>query len=630
MPLFKLQPYSFYTSLKEWLFGRAQQIVTGKQIIFTELFSTLRLADSFEHLRKTLPRFGHSLVSDRRGSLWMFGGYSLSHGPLNDIRLFDTRNITWMQVTVESTPDAKMPMGRYFHGADINQRWSEVEKADLWPPAVSGHSLTYYRNGTQESLIIIGGSSPHGGFLNLVWEYRLDKEQWQPINTKGNGPAGIYGHSTVYHSQSNCLYIFGGIIFERQQSTVSNNLYMLYYETKTWSELNSLGVSLHLRNNSSEGREPQPRFFHSSVTTDNYMIVLGGRTYPWNITDTFYAYSYNCHQWINLVSEAIEKVGPFPTQSYAQAMTIEPDGDAAYVIGGWGIDTQSTVLKLELPVDLCNIWPKRFNCLRIPGCGYCSYIMNEIIVSEMCHTNIDDCPLVAIGNSSKVTNQGKICTPFSMSVNNCSIVDDCTMCIKTNYCTWCQGKCISNGTICSTHFSECPYNKCVATDCVQCHQMSGCNWSYSRRECIQINQEQEENAVSVCPQLCIKYSTCTSCLEATDCRWSTQLDECISASYQSIYCAGGVCGLVLQAEDRQYCPEPCNSFTQCSSCLRHAHCGWCAKPDLSGEGICTEGSNERPMSTTCETIYFQNSNILLVFSNNNLLHLLQKKLLQAN
>lgn len=66
--------------------------------MFVELFNTERLSDSFEHLRKTLPRFGHSLVSDRRGSLWMFGGYSLSHGPLNDIRMFDTKNISWIQV----------------------------------------------------------------------------------------------------------------------------------------------------------------------------------------------------------------------------------------------------------------------------------------------------------------------------------------------------------------------------------------------------------------------------------------------------------------------------------------------------------------------------------------------------
>lgn len=80
-------------------------------------------------------------------------------------------------------------------------------------------------------------------------------------------------------------------------------------------------------------------------------------------------------------------------------MTIEPDGDAAYVIGGWGIDTQSTVLRLELPLDLCNLWPKKNNCLRVPGCAYCSNKVEDGIVSEVCHSNIEDCPLEALAAS---------------------------------------------------------------------------------------------------------------------------------------------------------------------------------------------------------------------------------------
>lgn len=39
-----------------------------------------------------------SLLSDKRGNLWMFAGYSLHHQALNDIRQFDTRNSSWMQV----------------------------------------------------------------------------------------------------------------------------------------------------------------------------------------------------------------------------------------------------------------------------------------------------------------------------------------------------------------------------------------------------------------------------------------------------------------------------------------------------------------------------------------------------
>lgn len=123
--------------------------------------------------------------------------------------------------------------------------------------------------------------------------------------------------------------------------------------------------------------------------------------------------------------------------------------------------------------------------------------------------------------------------------------------------------------------------------------------------------KEEKNAIAVCNFPCMHYSTCSTCLEVADCRWSSQLDECISASYQSMYCAGGVCGLVLQTDDRQYCPEPCKSFTQCSTCLTHVHCGWCAVPGLNGQGVCTEGSNDRPMSGTCTDVFKENKDLLV-------------------
>jgi len=68
-------------------------------LIFTDLFNSAHVSENLDHLRQTLPRFGHSVVATRRGQLWLFGGYSLSHGPLNDIRLFDSKNNSWMQVS---------------------------------------------------------------------------------------------------------------------------------------------------------------------------------------------------------------------------------------------------------------------------------------------------------------------------------------------------------------------------------------------------------------------------------------------------------------------------------------------------------------------------------------------------
>ena len=87
--------------------------------------------------------------------------------------------------------------------------------------------------------------------------------------------------------------------------------------------------------------------------------------------------------------------------------------------------------------------------------------------------------------------------------------------------------------------------------------------------------------------------------------------QCISPSYQPLYCAGGVCGLVLRSSDMDHCPEPCSVFKQCSTCLKHSHCGWCSldSANITGQGICTEGSLEapadHPAGGTCEMLYYQ-------------------------
>lgn len=84
----------------------------------------------------------------------------------------------------------------------------------------------------------------------------------------------------------------------------------------------------------------------------------------------------------------------------------------------------------------------------------------------------------------RITNQGQKCGLFPTMTNNCSTILDCTSCVQTNYCSWCQGGCISINNTCSTPLSKCPYNKCVVSDCIQCHKISGCSWSSSKRECV--------------------------------------------------------------------------------------------------------------------------------------------------
>lgn len=74
-------------------------------------------------------------------------------------------------------------------------------------------------------------------------------------------------------------------------------------------------------------------------------------------------------------------------------MTISPESDTIYVIGGWGTDTQCSVYRIQLPSDLCSLWPGR-QCLDVLGCGYCALTdYNNVTLSETCHNFTRNCPL---------------------------------------------------------------------------------------------------------------------------------------------------------------------------------------------------------------------------------------------
>lgn len=67
----------------------------------------------------------------------------------------------------------------------------------------------------------------------------------------------------------------------------------------------------------------------------------------------------------------IDRVGPIPTQTYAQAMTFE--NGTAYVVGGWGSESQCKVTRISVPEDLCELWSmSKYKCLQCKGCAFCS------------------------------------------------------------------------------------------------------------------------------------------------------------------------------------------------------------------------------------------------------------------
>ena len=50
---------------------------------------------------------------------------------------------------------------------------------------------------------------------------------------------GLYGHSAVFHKQSNAIYVFGGMEYQTDQNQASSNVYALDFRKYAWNILQS-------------------------------------------------------------------------------------------------------------------------------------------------------------------------------------------------------------------------------------------------------------------------------------------------------------------------------------------------------------------------------------------------------
>lgn len=519
----------------------------------------------------------------------------------------------------------------------INQRWREVDVgSSVRPPPLTGHTLTLIKDGEHDILVLIGGFSPMKGFSQHTYIFNLTTAHWSILDTFGQSPIGVYGHSAVYHSLSQSVYIFGGYVFYNNEKIgMSNKLYALSVGQRTWSE-----IAIFSGINPIESNLPRARALHSAISTDNYMLVYGGRTMPENSSDSLIAYVYKCNMWVRL-TENVDMVGQLKP-SYAHGMT--HDSDAVYIVTGWDGQIISRVIRINLPNDLCELFSSsKHLCRHFMGCSYCTVKQNELPVSRcLANDHLDSC----LGDEKHV-NPGITCDAFAIRGRICGTFTTCESCTaiypyfmeQESPCRWCgdsnSGQCVpmNNTNYCSDESTEviassakCPGSYCNG-DCEICMDR-GCHWiqdengkSYCASE-IEMHSDTKQES-HICPRRCQTHKNCTDCLNSDSeggCRWSTQLEQCISPNYQTLWCVGGVCGLVLQSSEIELCPEPCSAYTQCHTCLAHAHCGWCShNNNTEGDGVCTEGSlespSEFPAASTCDIIYANQKNLTTINPN---------------
>uniref|UniRef100_A0A1A8GFI9 Multiple EGF-like-domains 8 n=1 Tax=Nothobranchius korthausae TaxID=1143690 RepID=A0A1A8GFI9_9TELE len=603
-----------------------------------------------------LHRMGHTLVSGAEGNLWMYGGLSLSGGILGNVYRYSVMEHRWTQMLTGSLDEGSTPSARYRHASALltsyepgsgsheggysfmlvvggvtrngvaMDTWSlnlsslvwREHKSSVLPP-VAGHTLTVRRDA---SVLLIGGYSPENGFNHHLLEFSPHTGNWTVAPHTGTPPTGLYGHSAVYHEQTDAIYVFGGYRFHMGAVEPSGELYSLYYPNLTWSLLVP-----------SQGNKPLSRFFHASALIKDTMVIVGGRTEEEDYSNSVSLYQINCNTWIQPVSA----VGDPVNRSVSLAMTSW--GGRLFLAGGFNGVTLGRLLTLSVPSDSCALLPTPDACNGTTGsCVWCRGTCASSDLAERMGC-FGPCP----------------CSPTPRQPDQCSRLKTCRECLARHpktfssssqpalQCKWCtncpEGACISSSISCTSEHdcqlkqkeiflsSNCTETSCEASDCPKCTASGKCMWSRQFKRTgetrrilsvkptydwmcfsyalLKVSPMQVESSPPLpCPPPCHTLHNCSLCLGSRGsdggwqhCVWSMALQQCMSPSFVPLRCEAGQCGRLLSGGDS--CSPKCSQLTQCSQCIARPQCGWCATRGGNGAGHCLQGGLDGVSEGAC-------------------------------
>ncbi|XP_067365540.1 multiple epidermal growth factor-like domains protein 8 isoform X2 [Channa argus] len=604
-----------------------------------------------------LHRMGHSLVAGPQGNLWMYGGLSLSEGILGNVYRYSVLERRWTQMLTSSMEESSTPCSRYHHasavltihesgsgnhGASHNfmlvvggvtqngvamDTWSLNLSSLVWRehkssvlPQVAGHTLTVRRD---SSVLLIGGYSPENGFNHHLLEFSPYSGNWTIAPHTGTPPTGLYGHSAVYHEQTDAIYVFGGYRFHVETVEPSGELYSLYYPNLTWSLLVP-----------SQGNKPISRLFHAAALIKDTMVIVGGRTEAEDYSNSVSLYQINCNTWIQPVSA----IGDPVNRSVSLAMT-SWDG-RLFLSGGFNGVTLGRLLTLTVPSDPCAVLPTPEACNTTTGsCVWCRGTCASSDTAERMGCLTAQSP----------------CSPTPRQPDQCRRLKTCSECLArhpktfsslsqhTLQCKWCtncpEGACISSSVSCTSEHdcrinqreiflsSNCTETSCEASDCPKCTASGKCMWTrqFKRtgetRRILSVNptydwtcfsyallnvspMQVESSPPLPCPSPCHSLHNCILCLGSRGsdggwqhCVWSMALQQCMSPSFVPLRCEAGQCGRLLSGGDS--CSPQCSQLTQCSQCIARPQCGWCATRGGNGAGRCLQGGLDGVSEGVC-------------------------------
>lgn len=252
--------------------------ISFKNIINDELSfndATTTLPTKVQIPERPSPRYGHAACS-YPGGFVIYGG-KLSDGSLSDELWF--YNIT-------------------------TRKWSlRGQFSRFRPPKLTRHSLTLVGD---KSLYLFGGSTVGGEFSSKLFSIELNyedesKEQWRHVRPRGGKELDVrvVAHTAVYHSRSNSLLIYGGVMAGlARYSKLSDRMFLFKLSSLHWAEIHY--PRAHLR----DTYVPRERAFHTSTILGNYLVVFGGYSHRHNkeeicYDNQMYLYHLSCHTWVS-------------------------------------------------------------------------------------------------------------------------------------------------------------------------------------------------------------------------------------------------------------------------------------------------------------------------------------------
>ena len=467
-------------------------------------------------------------------------------------------------------------------------------------------------------LIVIGGISAEGDFSDLLLEYDLERDWWTASTAASRG-LSVYGHSAVFHSRSESVYIFGGIVKGQNSSTAGGNfLRALHYPSGRWLKLppasEAISVEMSGRRRRRRRREAASpsngfhagkRFFHSAISMENYMLVIGGTTAADDVDtgEVALIYVYQCQMWIRIDleerGESSDDVMWRTGRTGGTAATPGADGDV-FVIGGYPYSRTAKGAPFyvaALPQDYCGLFRDSSHaCIGVPGCSHCSIYSGDGANRTICYTNHlgkrpEDCYSFETGTLE--FNDGATC-------KTCEELGDCRSCVGRSACQWCRSEdnCIiggegggggggSGGCHLSFQWERCrSINPSAAAadekergggrecrgnrDCRACKSEAECVWTRRKVQNAEGDDDRfrwdclTRSAVEMvggthllipwqCPKTCPERGTCSECLSGSPenadpkCVWSEQSKSCLSPSVLPLHCFGGAtCGRLYQ------------------------------------------------------------------------------------